>query len=230
MTPVRAVSDTSITLFGRAYRWTVTLIAVCLVGAVTLALAPLGPLAAHMSAHILLMNAVAPTVAVAALNWPPAAFAYRMAGGSLVLASVAQIGVLWIAHSPPLMAASMSSHSLHVAIQFALLATALWFWFAVLGQSGSARWRAIVALLLTGKLFCLLAALLVFAPRALYPVELAHVHHGAAADPLADQYLAGLLMLVVCPLTYVLAGVLIAERWLRELRERDAILPPLPWR
>ena len=124
----------------------------------------------------------------------------------------------------------MGSHSLHVAIQFALLAVALWFWFAVLGQSGSARWRAIVALLLTGKLFCLLAALLVFAPRALYPVELAHVHHGAAADPLADQYLAGLLMLVVCPLTYVLAGVLITERWLRELRERDAILPPLPWR
>ena len=229
MTPVRAVSDASIILFGRASRWTVTLIVMCFVGAVTLAITPLGPLAAHMSAHILLMNAVAPTVAVAMLKWPPAAFVYRMAGGSLVLASIAQVGILWIVHSPPLMAASMSSPSLHVAIQLSLLAVALWFWLAVLGQSGAARWRAIVALLLTGKLFCLLAALLVFAPRALYPVELAHMHHGAA-DPLADQYLAGLLMLVVCPLTYVLAGVLIAERWLRELRERDAILPPLPWR
>ncbi len=229
MTPVRAVSGASNIPFGRAYRWTVTLIAMCLVGVVTLAVTPLGPLATHMSAHILLMNAVAPTIAVAALRRPLAASAYRMAGGSLVLASIAQVGVLWIAHSPPLIAASMSSHLLHVVIQCGLLAVALWFWFAVLGQSGAARWRAIVALLLTGKLFCLLAALLVFAPRALYPFELAHMHH-AAMDPLADQYLAGLLMLVVCPLTYVLAGVLIAERWLRELRDRDAILPPLPWR
>jgi putative membrane protein len=230
MTPVRAVSGASNIPFGRAYRWTVTLVAICLAGAATLAIAPLGPLSAHMSVHILLMNAVAPAIAVATLEWPRAAIVYRAARSSLVLASIAQIGVLWIAHSPPLMAASMSSYSLHVVIQVALLATALWFWFAVLGQSGAARWRAIVALLLTGKLFCLLAALLVFAPRALYPTDLVHVHHGTAADPLADQYLAGLLMLVVCPLTYVLAGVLIAARWLRELRERDAILPPLPWR
>lgn len=223
MTPVRAVSDASIVLFGRMYGWTITLIVLCLAGAVTLAIAPLGPLATHMSAHILLMNAVAPAIAAAALEWPRAAFFYRAAGGSLVLASLAQVGALWIAHSPPLMAASMSSHWLHIAIQFGLLATALWFWLAVVAQREAARWRAIVALLVTGKLFCLLAALLVFAPRAIYSDRHAlHAHHLAAADPLADQYLAGLLMLVVCPLTYVLAGVLIAERWLRELRDQDA--------
>jgi putative membrane protein len=76
------------------------------------------------------------------------------------------------------------------------------------------------ALLITGKLFCLLAALLVFSPRVLYPDALAaHRHAPVAADLLSDQHLAGLLMLVLCPLTYVLAGVLIAERWLRELRD-----------
>lgn len=222
MTPVRAVSDASIFLFGRAYGWTITLMGICLAGAATLAIAPLGPLATHMSGHILLMNAVAPAIAVATLEWQRPAFFFRAVGRSLVLASLAQVGALWIAHSPPLIAASMSSQSLHIAIQFGLLATALWFWFAVVAQREAARWRAIFALLLTGKLFCLLAALLVFAPRAIYPDNHAlHAQH-LAADPLADQYLAGLLMLVVCPLTYVLAGVLIAERWLRELRDQDA--------
>jgi putative membrane protein len=63
----------------------------------------------------------------------------------------------------------------------------------------------------------------VFSPRALYPIYLTHGGHMAgAADPLADQYLAGLLMLVICPLTYVFVGVLIAERWLSELRRQDA--------
>jgi len=30
---------------------------------------------------------------------------------------------------------------------------------------------------------------------------------------LADQQMAGLLMLVACPLTYVLAAIVIAARW-----------------
>lgn len=204
--------------------WTFALTALCCAGAFALSIWPLGPLAGHMSAHILLMNALAPAVAIAGLEWQRTAPVYRTATASLPLAGAVQIAVLWIAHAPPVMTVTMSNAAAHIIVQVVLLAAALWFWFAVLGQTGAARWRAIVALLITGKLFCLLAALLVFAPRALYPVELAHAHHVAAAvDPLADQYLAGLLMLVVCPLTYVLAGVLIAERWLRELRDQDAL-------
>jgi putative membrane protein len=175
-----------------------------------------------MSMHLLLMNLVAPALAVAAFavfRTPHA----RLANRWLFLASAAQIAVLWLVHAPPLVLASMTNPYVHLAVQGMLFATALWFWLAILNQGGAERWRAILALLITGKLFCLLAALLVFSPRALYPIYLTHSGHMAgAADPLADQYLAGLLMLVICPLTYVFAGVLIAERWLTELRRQDA--------
>jgi putative membrane protein len=174
-----------------------------------------------MSMHLFLMNLVAPAIAVAAFAISPMPFA-RSAGGWLVFASAAQIAVLWLAHAPPLVLASMSNPFVHFAIQVMLFATAVWFWHAILHQEGAARWRAIFALLITGKLFCLLAALLVFSPRALYPLHLHGGHMAGAADPLTDQYLAGLLMLVICPLTYVFAGVLIAERWLSELRRQDA--------
>ena len=90
-----------------------------------------------------------------------------------------------------------------------IVASALWFWLAAFAQVGAHRWRALVALLISGKLFCLLGVLLVFAPRPLYLHATLQEGHAA----LADQQLAGLLMVVACPLSYVLAGVVIATRW-----------------
>ena len=74
------------------------------------------------------------------------------------------------------------------------------------------RWRAIAALLVTGKVFCLVGAIFTFAPRPLVqglPLPL--------PEALADQQLAGLLMLAACPLTYVLAGIVVSVLWLAEL-------------
>jgi putative membrane protein len=57
-----------------------------------------------------------------------------------------------------------------------------------------------------------LSVLLTFASYPLYPVM---AHHGLQApDPLADQQLAGLLMLVACPLSYLVAAVVVASNWL----------------
>ena len=42
---------------------------------------------------------------------------------------------------------------------------------------------------------------------------------------LADQQLAGLLMITACPLTYVTAGVIIAARWVLELDGAAADTP-----
>ena len=39
----------------------------------------------------------------------------------------------------------------------------------------------------------------------------------AGDELLADQRLAGLLMLIACPFCYVLAGIAIAAKWLQEL-------------
>ena len=172
-----------------------------------------GHLAAQMLTHILLMSAVAPLLAFAAhRHLPPRRARF------VVPATVAQLAALWAWHSPPAMDAAMRSGVLHAAMLLSLLAAACWFWLAIF-DARERRWRAILALLVTGKLFCLLGVLLVFAPRALYS-GLATLPAGA----LADQQLAGLLMLIACPATYVAAGVVIAARWLGRI-ESDSVPP-----
>jgi putative membrane protein len=112
-------------------------------------------------------------------------------------------------------------------MHLSLAAAALWFWLAVLSDRSALRWRALVALALTGKLFCLLGVLLVFAPRLLYAAHPVAPGQPVAAG-LADQQLAGLMMVVACPLTYVLAAVIIAARGLRDIAATGA--PSVPAR
>jgi putative membrane protein len=92
-----------------------------------------------------------------------------------------------------------------------LLLSSVWFWLAIFDRTGARLRGKVAALLLTGKLFCLYAVLLTFAPRVLYG--------DAARIDLADQQLAGLLMITACPLTYVLAAVVLISRWFRDLCE-----------
>lgn len=173
-------------------------------------LLPLGPLSAHMAGHILLMNLAAPAAALLIHTR-----ARIVRAGGLAAATLAQIALLWAWHSPAALAAAQGGTGGALA-GASLFGVALWFWLAVLGQGGAHRWRAILALLVTGKLFCLLGALMTFAPRVLYPAA----HHAAEAT-LSDQHLAGLLMLGACPLTYVLAGVVASVRWLDSVARAD---------
>jgi putative membrane protein len=194
--------------------------------------APLWPMAGHMTLHILLMNLLAPLVAAAALrSGLPGGFIES--GRALAIAAVSQIGLLWFAHLPGIMAWSMAGGAPAAVFPVALFLAALVFWGSVFAQRGSARWRALVALLITGKLFCLLATLLVFAPRHLYPAMLSGPHAHARLEPaslLADQQLAGLLMIAACPLTYVAVAIAITARWLREGGAADpAPARPADW-
>jgi len=178
---------------------------------------PLQPLARHMSLHILLMNGLAPVIALALTVEGRLRAGLLGSASVLAAATMAQLAALWGAHVPTAMAAAMHTPIAQLAVQAVLLGTALCFWLSVLAQHGAARWRALVALLLTGKLFCLLAALLVLAPRLLYPATVHGDHAAESASALADQQLAGLLMIAACPLTYVLAAVVITARWLKEI-------------
>jgi cytochrome c oxidase assembly factor CtaG len=47
------------------------------------------------------------------------------------------------------------------------------------------------------------------------------LHNVPAAPSLADQQLAGLLMIAACPLSYLLAGLVIASRMIKELGRLD---------
>jgi putative membrane protein len=95
----------------------------------------------------------------------------------------------------------------------ALFFSSFVFWSAVICASGLARWHAVAALLLTGKLTCLLSALLVFSPRALYGT-------GEAVRQLDDQQLAGLFMITACPLSYLVAAVVIVARLIASVQHR----------
>ncbi len=162
-----------------------------------------------MAQHIVLMNLVSPLLALWLARMAPP----RLSDW-LWPATAAQIGILWAWHAPPLLPGVVASPLLHFLMQVSLLAVALWFWSTVFAVAGAARWRSMIALLVTSKLFCLLGVLLVFAPRDLF----AFGHHaGHGAGNLADQQLAGLMMLVACPASYVLGGIVLAARWFADL-------------
>lgn len=161
-----------------------------------------------MALHIMLMGVAAPILA-----WMLPGLLPNPLRRSLVTATIVQLALIWGWHAPFALEFAMQSPWLHAAMQASLFGASLWFWSAIFAVTGARRWRPIVALLVTGKLFCLLGILFAFSPRLLYAVGSGAAHRHGQMD-LMDQQLAGLMMIVACPATYVLAAVVIASRWL----------------
>ncbi len=172
-------------------------LAVAVAGVLVLPLVEAGPLTRQMVGHLAVMNVAAPLLALAPLPSIPV---------SLWAAAGAQIALLWAFHLPPVAAAGIEP-----VMQGLLGLAALAFWQAVAAASGRGRWSVLAVLLLTGKLTCVLGAVLVLAPRDLYGLGL------CGPGALADQHLAGLLMITACPLSYLVAGVIVAARALAAL-------------
>jgi putative membrane protein len=171
-----------------------------------------GPMSAHMAIHIAAMNIVAPLGAVLLARKPA-----DRAAAAWIMAAV-QIGLLWIWHAPPLQRAAIESGSLQVVMHVSLMLTALAFWQSLLRLPPRSRWQAVAVLLLTAKLTCLLAVLMIFAPRVLHQATVpVHTAHHWASAPLADQQLAGLFMIASCLLSYVVAGVIFAAQTIADL-------------
>jgi putative membrane protein len=166
-----------------------------------------GILSRHMLFHIALMTVVAPVLAAFLRS---SGLFIRLTGiKSLAAAALLQAVSFFAWHSPPGLTAIG-----HGAVPPVLLISACWFWLAVFNQASAHVWRTVAALVLTGKLFCLFALLLAFAPRVLYSG--ASIGYAARID-LADQQLAGLLMITACPLTYLLAAIVLIYRWFQVL-------------
>jgi putative membrane protein len=187
-----------------------------------------GFLTEHMAGHILAMNVAAPVLVLTTRRLAPHIGADWLPH-SIGLAAACQIALLGVWHLPVAVAFAAASAAGMAAMHLSLLLAALWFWACVVDEADESRWRSLGALLITGKLFCLLGVLLVLAPRPIY-AEAVRIHAGAGHVPLGhmlpDQQLAGLLMLVACPLTYVLAGVVIAARWIAEIDRRPSWTSP----
>lgn len=174
-----------------------------------------GPLALHMGQHIVLMNVVALAAAAGWGSRAPHWFARYP-----VAAAAAQIILLWFWHAPPVLSTVLGNGLLHIGMQASLLLVAFWFWRSLLAVSGQRQWLPVALLLLTSKLFCLLGVLLIFAGRDLYRLAADHAHLHGAVSGLADQQLAGLLMIVACPVSYLGVGVYLASRWVGVLERR----------
>jgi len=213
----------------------------------------IGPLSRTMLQHMVLMNILVPAAMLSLRAWQPGSFAApvgqpsadllsagpgattaRAAARSWPLATALQLTLLWAWHAPPAFAAAMTHPWIMAAMHVTLTAAALWFWLALVAMPDTHRWRSIIALLVTGKLFCLLGALLAFAPRPLYAVLQSAqpaLTTGSMSIALADQQLAGIIMLTVCPLVYVFAGITISARWFYALERNgraDRLTPRIP--
>lgn len=176
-----------------------------------------GMLTMHMAGHIVVMNVAAPALAWLLRRSLPRAIGSYAITTHVFLATAVQLTVFFLWHSPPAMAASMNSAVIGFVMLAGLFAVSVWFWTCVFEAVRQDRMEVIAALLITGKLVCLVAVLLVFAPRLIYP--------GMAMQTAAigDQQLAGLLMLSACPLTYVGASIYVVARWFSRLSSAPEI-------
>jgi putative membrane protein len=188
-------------------------------GLATLPFFPLGPLSIHMALHIATMNVAAPLLATAFV-WTRSSADLRAWALGLWPATILQLALLWATHSPVLHHAAHGSSLILAGMHTALFIAALAFWTNI-ARPNVSRWQAMLALLISGKLACLLGVLLIFAPRPLFAAtDAEHLGHAVASNTavaLSDQHLAGLLMIAACPLSYVLAAVVIAAQTLLSL-------------
>jgi putative membrane protein len=171
------------------------------------------PLSEHMGLHIALMNVVAPGMAFILLRfrrWKKASL--QAPGSALASVTILQLLLLWAWHAPGVLNYAMTRPEMMNVMHASLFGIAFCFWRQIL-HAGN-RWTAILALLVSAKLYCLLGILLTLSPRVLYAGL--PFHQGDMPVDLADQQLAGLLMLTACPLSYILAATIVASGWVRE--------------
>lgn len=175
-------------------------------GIAVLAVAALAPMHAflwtHMVQHELLMVVAAPLIV---LGRPLHAVPLRLPRWlhDPLLAWSAHAAALWLWHAPPFFEAALARESLHFAQHASFVASALLFWWTVLGP----RARSLVGVL---SLFTTmlhtgaLGALMTFSRHSWY-----------AGYGLEDQQLAGLVMWIPAGLAYPAAALFIGSRWLR---------------
>lgn len=181
-------------------------------GLAVLALAWAGPLpalaghsfTAHMLMHMAVVALAAPLIALgmAGTRFDPAPrlpFLFAALPASLL-----EFAAVWGWHAPALHHFARATTGGLVLEQGSFLAAGLVLWPACMAGRGAA---GVFGLLFTSMHMTLLGALLALAPRPLYG-------HGAMA--LDDQTMGGVVMLAFGGAAYLLGGLLLMARLLRE--------------
>ena len=183
-----------------------------------LALLPLGwvlssqGMTGHMAAHMIAVAIAAPLVAYGVQHgrWDPATRWPRLAAP--LPAALVEAVIVWGWHVPALRRLADHQPAWLILEQASFLAAGLLLWSAVLAPRHRAA--GVGALLVTSMHMTLLGALIGLAPRPLY------THHGA--DALADQQIAGVVMLLVGGIAYLLGGLAMLGRLLQTRNEAIA--------
>ncbi|HUQ93816.1 MAG TPA: cytochrome c oxidase assembly protein [Bryobacteraceae bacterium] len=187
-------------------------------GVLTLALAWLdlfpkaqGAFFAHMAVHMSVVAVAAPLLAIglAGGSFDPVRRAPALF--SPILASLLELAIVWLWHTPLLHHAARNQLSAFAAEQSAFLLSGFTLWISVLGGEPPARAgrraEGIVALLLTAMHMTLLGALFALSPRPFY----AHGPHSGDLSPLDDQHLGGVIMLIAGGVSYLAGGLWLAK-------------------
>lgn len=169
-------------------------------------------MAGHMAGHMIAVALAAPllafglngTVADPAARWP------RIV--SPLYTMLAEMAVVWIWHLPALRAAAQIPAVMAVE-QGCFLLAGFALWAAVI--HAPQRVVGVGALLITSMHMTLLGVLIGLAPRPLYPDH----HHGL--DPLVDQQIGGVVMLMIGAASYLIGGLALLSNLLH--REGPAI-------
>lgn len=180
-----------------------------------LALLPLGwgisrwGMTGHMAAHMIAVAIAAPLVAlgVQRSRLDPAARWPRLT--TPLVAALVEAVVVWGWHVPALRRLADHGSGWLILEQASFLAAGLLLWSAVLAPRHRAA--GVAALLVTSMHMTLLGALIGLAPRPLY------MDHGAGA--LADQQVAGVVMLLVGGIAYLAGGLAMLGRLLQTHEE-----------
>lgn len=195
---------------------------------------------AHMTQHELLMLGAAPLLV---LSRPGlvflSAFPTKLAGklvswskrsglaatyhtlNGRVVSWMLHTVVLWAWHLPDLFQASLRSSWVHALQHSSFLAAAFIFWNAAIrGADRAAGYGAAVLYLFTTALQTgLLGALITLSRTPWYP-EYSSTAMRWGLTTLEDQQLGGLIMWIPGGMVYVIAGLVLFGKWLRESAER----------
>lgn len=191
----------------------------------------------HMAQHMVLMNIAAPLLVLGAplpvmfralpvilrralgllLRHKMWRAGWRMITG-IVTATVLQQLILWSWHTPRGIAAALEGEAVHVAMHASLLASALFFWTAVLQPNGRNWWSSIAALVATLKITGLVCIVMMLRESAVYAA------YGDSAlawgfTPAQDEQLGWGVMMVVGTVTYLGAAVAAAAVALERLEK-----------
>lgn len=162
----------------------------------------------HMAGHMIAVAVAAPLLAFGLLDTRLDLARRYPAIVTPLAMSLVELVTVWGWHLPAPRALADTSAIAMIAEQAMFLAAGWLLWAAVLGRGNRAA--GVGALLLTSMHMTLLGALIGLAPRPLYP---AMAHH--MADPLGDQQLGGVVMLMVGAASYFLGGLALLGTLLR---------------